>query len=96
VISFRGTADTHVPYDGGATNLVPGMGITFLGAKKTLTTWGQLDGCTGAPSPEDSHGCSRYTSCQGGVEVDLCTKQGGKAEPGDASIAWPILRRSTH
>jgi polyhydroxybutyrate depolymerase len=95
VISFRGTADSHVPYNGGASNLVAGMGITFLGAKKTFSTWGQLDDCTDTPSVEDSHGCSRYSSCKGGVEVGLCTKKDGKEEPGDATIAWPILKRYT-
>jgi len=95
VLSFRGTADSRVPYEGGASTLVPGMGITFLGAKATFETWAALDRCTGSPSPEDRHGCSTYASCQDGVEVALCTKQGGREEPGDATIAWPWLKRFT-
>ena len=95
VISFRGTADTRVPYTGGASSLVPGMPITFLGAQATFKKWAAIDRCTGVPSPEDSHGCSTYPSCQGGVEVFLCTKQGGREEPGDATVAWPVLKRHT-
>jgi polyhydroxybutyrate depolymerase len=94
VISFRGTADSHVPYNGGPSDLVTNMSITFLGAKRTFDTWRQLDGCTGSPSIEDNS-CSRYKNCQGGVEVVLCSKQGGKEEPGDATIAWPTLKRFT-
>jgi polyhydroxybutyrate depolymerase len=95
VISFRGTADARVPYAGGASTLVPGMPITFLGAKATFERWAQINRCTGSPSPEDSNGCSMYSVCQGGVEVVLCTKQGGREEPGDATVAWPLLKRHT-
>jgi polyhydroxybutyrate depolymerase len=95
VISFRGTADTRVPYAGGASSLVPGMPITFLGAQATFQAWGRIDGCTGAPSQPDADGCSSYSGCAGGVEVTLCTKQGGHEEPGDPRIAWPVLARHT-
>jgi len=93
VIAFRGTADTRVPYGGGASSLVPAMPITFLGAQATFERWAQIDGCSGSPSSEDSNGCSSYTSCSGGVEVTLCTKQGGREEPGAANVAWPVLKR---
>jgi len=94
-ISFRGTADPRVPYAGGPSSLVPGMPITFLGARATLQRWADINHCTGAVSPEDSNGCSAYSSCDAGVEVTLCTKQGGRDEPGNANIAWPVLRRHT-
>ena len=92
-ISFRGTADTRVAYAGGASSLVPGMPITFLGAQATFERWAQIDGCSGSPSSEDGNGCSSYAGCTGGVEVVLCTKQGGREEPGDANVAWPVLKR---
>jgi polyhydroxybutyrate depolymerase len=95
VISFRGTADPLVPYDGGLSNVVLGMPITFLGAQKTFKKWAEIDQCTDSPSAEDSNGCSSYSACQGGVEVILCTKQGGGLEAGNASVAWPVLRRHT-
>jgi polyhydroxybutyrate depolymerase len=94
-ISFRGTADPRVPYAGGPSSLVPGMPITFLGARATFQRWAAINHCTGTASPEDGNGCSSYFSCDAGVEVTLCTKQGGRDEPGNASIAWPVLRRHT-
>jgi len=95
VLSFRGTADTVVPYTGGDSAVVPGMPITFLGAKATFSAWAGIDQCTGSPSPEDSNGCSTYSACQDGAEVFLCTKQGGHDDHGDATVAWPVLKRHT-
>jgi polyhydroxybutyrate depolymerase len=95
VVSFRAINDSHVPYKGGQSKLVTDMYITFLGAQATFEKWGQLDGCTGSPSAKDTRGCSRYNGCQDGVEVVLCTDDTGKEAPGDASIAWPILKRYT-
>jgi polyhydroxybutyrate depolymerase len=93
VISFRGSADMLVPYDGGPSAVVPGMPVTFLGAQGTFQKWAEIDQCSGAPSAPDSNGCSTYANCQGGVEVVLCTKQGGGQEAGNAGIAWPVLKR---
>jgi len=95
VISFRGTADSRVPYEGGPSSLVQGMPITFLGAQGTFEAWAKIDGCPGAPSPADANGCASYAGCAGAVEVTLCTKQGGHEDPGDPSIAWPVLKRHT-
>jgi polyhydroxybutyrate depolymerase len=95
VISFRGTADSRVPYAGGASSLVAGMPVTFLGAQGTFEAWARIDRCVGAASQPDANGCSSYAGCQGGVEVILCTKAGGREEPGAPSIAWPVLKRHT-
>lgn len=95
VISFRGTADSRVPYEGGPSSLVPGMPLTFLGAQGTFEAWSAIDGCVGPASAPDANGCSAYSGCEGGVEVILCTKQGGREDPGDPSIAWPVLARHT-
>jgi polyhydroxybutyrate depolymerase len=92
-ISFRGTADAVVPYGGGASSAIPSMPITFLGAKATFEKWAAIDRCTGSPSAEDGNGCSTYASCQDGVEVVLCTKPEGHQDPGNASVAWPVLKR---
>jgi polyhydroxybutyrate depolymerase len=93
VISFRGSADNLVPYDGGPSAVVPGMPVTFLGAQGTFRTWANIDGCTGSPTAPDSNGCSTYSNCQGGVEVVLCTRQNGGQEPANAAVAWPVLER---
>jgi polyhydroxybutyrate depolymerase len=95
VISFRGTADPRVPYAGGYSSLVPGMPVTFLGAMGSFQAWGQIDHCAGAASSADANGCAHYSGCQDGVEVILCTKQGGTDDPGNPAIAWPVLTRHT-
>lgn len=95
VVSFRGTGDPIVPYNGGFSSVVPDMAITFLGAKSTFEKWGQLNECSGGASPEDGQGCTKYSGCKDGVDVVLCTKQGGGHEAGNANIAWPILKQHT-
>ncbi len=95
VMSFRGTSDPIVPYGGGYSAVVSGMPITFLGATSTLEQWASINSCTGSPTPEDSNGCQTYTDCQDGVEVALCTRQGGGHEAGNASVGWPFLKRFT-
>jgi len=92
VISFRGSGDNLVPYDGGFSSVVSGMPVTFLGAQGTFQKWAEIDRCTGSPSPPDGNGCATYSSCQGGVEVVLCTEPGGQTF-GDAGVAWPLLKR---
>ena len=90
VFTFRGTADTSVPYGGGSIS-----GLTNIGALSTFQTWAKIDQCTGSPSAADSNGCSTYASCAGGVQVTLCTKQGGGHDPGTASVSWPVLKKYT-
>jgi polyhydroxybutyrate depolymerase len=92
VISFRGTGDNLVPYDGGPSSVVPGMPVTFLGAQGTFQKWAAIDQCSGSPSAADANGCSTYSSCGGGVEVVLCTDAGGQKQ-GNAAVAWPLLKR---
>lgn len=55
VVSFRGTGESRVPYEGGPSSLVPGMPLTFLGARATFEKWAELNGCTGSPSAEDTN-----------------------------------------
>lgn len=93
VISFRSTADPVVAYEGGYSMAVQGMPINFLGAKSTFAKWAQLNQCTGAASAEDANGCASYAGCPGGLDVMLCTKQGGNHEPGNAKVAWPLLKK---
>jgi len=95
VIAFRGTSDSVVPYAGGYSSVVSGMPITFLGAQGTFEKWAEINGCTGSASAEDAQGCKSYSTCEAGVEVTLCTKQGGGHEAGNASVGWPALKRHT-
>jgi polyhydroxybutyrate depolymerase len=93
-LSFRGTADPIVPYAGGASMPPNGLDVTihFLGAVGTFQKWAQLDGCTGSPSAADSNGCSTYSQCSAGVEVTLCTTQGGGHVTGNPQIGWAMLK----
>jgi polyhydroxybutyrate depolymerase len=93
VVSFRGTGDNVVPYAGGYSAVVQGMPVNFLGAKTTFQKWAALNQCSGAASAEDAKGCSSYSGCKDGVDVVLCTKQGGGHEAGNASVGWPILKK---
>jgi polyhydroxybutyrate depolymerase len=95
VISFRGTADTVVPYAGGAVQSPNDSNVTIhlLGAQGTFQRWAELDQCTGAPSARDNNGCSTYSECAGGVEVTLCTTEGGGIGFGSADRAWATLQR---
>lgn len=95
VIAFRGTADPIVPYQGGASTpptAYPLDPIHFRGAKGTFEHWAELNGCTDSPSM-GSGGCETYKQCKNGVEVTLCTKNGGSHETGDANVGWETLKR---
>lgn len=94
-ITFRGTADPIVPYAGGASRPPNGLNVTihFLGAVGTFQKWASLDGCTGSPSAADANGCQTYSQCSAGVEVTLCTAQGGGHVTGDPNIGWAMLKK---
>lgn len=94
-ITFRGTADPIVPYAGGPSRPPNGLNVTidFLGAVATFQKWASLDGCTGSPSASDANGCQTYSQCQTGVEVTLCTAQGGGHVTGDPNIGWNMLKK---
>ena len=93
-ISFRSSNDTVVPYAGGASSLVSGMPVTFLGAVGTFQKWSMIDGCTGSATAADSNDCQYYNTCSGGVKVGLCTMNAGHA-PGEANIGWPFIKQFT-
>jgi len=88
VLTYRGTADTTVPYAGGKG---PSGKITFLGAQGSFQRWASIDGCM---TPTTTTGdCTTYKTCSAGVEVGLCVKQGGGHAPGDANVGWSFLSR---
>ncbi len=93
-ISFRGDADTIVPYAGG-TAIPPGhpeLAFQVLGAAGTFQKWASLDQCTGTPTAPDANGCSTYSTCKNSTEVTLCTTQGGGQIVGSASLGWDVLK----
>jgi polyhydroxybutyrate depolymerase len=95
VFAFRGTADFVVPYAGGASRPPNGLDTTihFLGAQATFEKWASLNQCNGAPAT--SGNCQTHSQCRDGVEVSLCTAQGGGHSPADATTAWSMLKRHT-
>ena len=94
-ISFRGSADTVVPYAGGVSSPPgsPDLTTELLGAVGTFEKWATINQCQGDPSDADANGCSTYSACQSGAEVTLCTVLDGAQVVGDASIAWDTLKR---
>lgn len=95
VIAFRGTSDPIVPYAGGESRpptLYPLDPIHFLGAKGTFMKWSMLNQCTDQAAM-GTGGCESYKQCAAGVEVTLCTKQGGGHDTGDANVGWATLKR---
>lgn len=88
VLYFHGTADTIVPYAGG---------YGLPAAAKTFSEWGARNGCTGSPVTTFTNGavhCETYAACAAGVEVTLCTIEGGGHQwPGGTPI--PMLGETT-
>jgi polyhydroxybutyrate depolymerase len=62
-----------------------------IGRKSTFEKWAELNESTGAPTTQN--GCSIYSSCAAGVEVALCTAQGGGHDQGNGSVGWPFLKK---
>lgn len=97
VIDFHGTADPVVPYDGGpAAKLLPP--IQFRSVPSTIDFWRGADGCIGAPTVTYQYGtatCTRWSDCDGGADVELCTLEGeGHEWPGGLPV--PTLGASTN
>ncbi|MGH1345287.1 MAG: extracellular catalytic domain type 1 short-chain-length polyhydroxyalkanoate depolymerase [Nannocystales bacterium] len=84
VQQFHGTADTIVRYDG--------VGPGFPGARDTMQSWAARNGCAPVPNVTHQQGdstCETWTACDDGVEVTLCTVEGGgHCWPGNASCTF--------
>ena len=94
ILNFRGTSDNIVMYDGGLSQVVPGMPITFMGAKNNLKEWAKMNGCTGEPKQGvPGNGCEMYEQCNGGAKVGLCTIQGGQHAEGDGQMGWNFVKQ---
>lgn len=79
VMHTHGTADAHVPWNGGV-----GCGpsaASFTSVPTTIARWKTRDGCTASTSTPgytagEGH-CESWGGCTGGSEVVLCTIDGG-------------------
>ncbi len=92
VLMTRGTSDNVVPYNGGASNPPNGLAtINFLGALGSEARWVDLNNCTATVITNNN--CKIHTQCDDGVEVGLCTIQGGGHTSGNAQTGWDFLKR---
>jgi polyhydroxybutyrate depolymerase len=91
VLHIHGTADEHLPYDGGKGD--ESLTTTdFASVADTIAFWVQADGC--APIASESRAGSVihsiYTDCAPGTGVELYTIVGGlHAWPGSDGPGWP-------
>lgn len=84
VQQFHGTADSIVQYGG--------IGPGFPGAEDMMQGWAARNGCAPVPNVTHQQGnstCETWTACDDGVEVTLCTVEGGgHCWPGNASCTF--------
>ena len=90
VIEFHGTADEHVPYDGGygPKSLV---NVDFASVQKSVGFWTQFDGCNPQSQTNSFDDIQHevWTGCAGSTSVELYTiLGGGHSWPGGAG-GWP-------
>ena len=98
VVEFHGTADQHVPYDGGngdksLTN------VAFASVKDTVAAWVKFDRCSPVPLTTSFADIQHdvYSNCAGGTSVELYTVlSGAHAWPGGNGPAWPGGDQPTH
>ncbi|MFT3923967.1 MAG: PHB depolymerase family esterase [Myxococcales bacterium] len=78
VLQIHGTADGHVPYDGGE-GCGP-AGVAFPSVPATMEAWRLRNGCSSAKTVTFQQGdgsCETYGGCVFGADVTLCSITGG-------------------
>ena len=91
VIDFHGTADEHLPYNGGVGDKSL-AGVPFASVKDSIDFWVKFDRCPATPQTEKFSDIQHdvYSNCSNGTSVELYTILGGKhAWPGGNGPAWP-------
>jgi polyhydroxybutyrate depolymerase len=91
VIDFHGTADEHLPYNGGVGDKSL-AGVPFASVKDSIDFWVDYDKCGTIPQTEKFSDIQHdvYSNCAKGTEVELYTILDGKhAWPGSSGPAWP-------
>ena len=93
ILNYRSTNDGVVNYNGGLSQIVAGMPITFLGAKENFAAWGRLNACTGEPVQNvPGNNCETYENCKDGAKVTLCSLNIDHNE-GDPQMGWAFLKQ---
>jgi polyhydroxybutyrate depolymerase len=84
LIIVHGLADIAVPYIGGGE-------FEVAPVEEVISTWAQLNGCSGSPQTEKPQNLithTAYTSCEAGTAVELyAIESGGHAWP--SKYVWP-------
>lgn len=79
VLMMHGTADTHVPYEGGAQNAKAGK-RGFVSVQRSALFWVEADHCKGRPEEQERENgqvlVQRWTNCSPGSEVQVYTLKG--------------------
>lgn len=91
VIDFHGTADEHLPYNGGVGDKSL-AGVPFTSVKESIDFWVKFDQCPSTPETESFADIRHdtYSGCANGTAVQLYTIVDGKhAWPGSNGPAWP-------
>ena len=91
IIDFHGTADEHLPYNGGAGDKSL-TDVSFASVKDSIDFWLNFDKCGTDPRSETFSNIQHdiYSNCIAGTAVELYTILGGKhAWPGSSGPAWP-------
>jgi polyhydroxybutyrate depolymerase len=97
VIHFHGTADQHVPYNGG-TGDKSLTSVAFVSVKDSIEFWLKFDQCPAAPKTESFADIQHdtYSNCANGTAVELYTiNGGGHAWPGGNGPASPTGDKPT-
>jgi polyhydroxybutyrate depolymerase len=96
VIIFHGTADPAVPYNGGGTRNAPTDNRPFPPVSSALDFWKSFDKL-GAPkvsshlTAQASSNATRCVSSGQGVEVVLCTIDGGGHQWSNTDLQWSFF-----
>lgn len=96
IIAFHGTADQHIPYDGGKgpDSLVD---VAFASMQESVTFWIVANGCGAQPQTNSFDDIKHevWAGCNDGTAVELYTIiEGGHAWPGGSS-GWPGADKPT-
>ena len=98
VIEFHGTADQHLPYNGGIGDKSL-ADVSFVSVKDTIDAWINFDQCLPTPQTNTLADIQHdvYSNCANGTAVELYTIiNGGHAWPGGNGPAWPGGDQPTH
>lgn len=91
IIHFHGTADAHLPYEGGVGEESL-TGVDYNSVMDSVLFWADFNACADSPVIVEDENISHlaYEDCENDTSVQLYTIQGGlHAWPGSDGPGWP-------